>query len=760
MLFFIMKIAMADNAIITHKYTADPNAIVYKDRVYVYCSHDDNNPDDGFNIIDYTLVSSDDMKNWTDHGEVFKVPRDGQWARQAYAPGAVVKGDKVYLYIPDGGSQVGVAIADRPEGPFKDPLGKALITKSMPNCNVEWLFDPAAFIDDDGQAYLYFGGGGSTPGVNLRVIKLNDDMISTNGTAVTIKAPRSFEASYMHKYKGTYFFSYSNDFAQSPSAQIAYMTGKNPMGPFEHKGAVLDNPALNGKNINNGNNNHASIVEFEGKWYIFYHDRRVSGQTYKRSVSVDLVTYNADGTLMNKTTVTEGVAQIKYLNPYDTVQAETINRQSGIKTDVCSEGGMMVTSISANDYIRIRGVDFGEGAKAFEVRASSNSQGGSIELHLGSENGTLVGTCEIKGTGGWDKWETFTCDISGCEGVNDLYLVFKGSNEPFRLNWYKFSGTPSVQGFSVDVEVTGDGTVATIPNQSSFPEGTEVVLVANPGKRSVFKGWSGEDISSDKDSLKITVKADVKVSAVFERSMLPVVLNGDFSSETDEWTLNVWSGKASGSVVDGEYKIAIDSVSDVSHEIQLIQAGIYLEKGKSYKVSFDAYAESERTMEANVEMTVDPWTGYTQGVSPFQITTKKKTYSFEFDMEEPTDTNGRLSFNTGSFVSDVFIDNIKIEQLPPNAVLVSPVKNLSAVKMVCSNSSLRIEFAAQMQNSPVSIKMYNLNGKLVKSEILQKISNGLNSHQMNLSQLSNGSYIVKVMSQKGIVHSSKILLTK
>lgn len=436
-------IVNAENPIISHKYTADPNAIVYNDRIYVYCSHDDNNPDDGFNIIDYTLISSDDMANWTDHGEVFKVPRDASWARQAYAPGAAVKNTKVYLYIPDGGSQIGVAVAEKPEGPFTDPIKKALITKSMPNCNVEWLFDPAAYVDTDGQAYLYFGGGGSTPGVNLRVIKLNEDMISTNGTAVTINAPRSFEASFMHKYKNTYFFSYSNDFKGPPNAQIAYMTSDNPMTGFTHKGAVLDNPTLNGQNINMGNNNHASIVEYKDKWYIFYHDRRLSNKVYKRSVSVDFVTYNNDGTLLNKTTVTTGVPQIKSLNPYDTVQAETINSQSGIKTDVCSEGGIMVNQISDGDYIRVKGVDFGAGAIKFEIRAASGTSGGTIELRLGNQTGTLVGTCNVTSTGGWTTWKTFECEISNCTDVKDLYLVFKGSGEPYRLNWYRFTKEPT-----------------------------------------------------------------------------------------------------------------------------------------------------------------------------------------------------------------------------------------------------------------------------------------------------------------------------
>lgn len=107
----------------------------------------------------------------------------------------------------------------------------------------------------------------------------------------------------------------------------------------------------------------------------------------------------------------------------------------------------MVTSISNGDYIKVKSVDFGDGANSFEVRAASGSSGGSIELHLGSQTGTLVGTCNISGTGGWDRWENFKCDVSECSGVKDLFMVFKGSGEPFRLNWYIFVYDPSETAF-------------------------------------------------------------------------------------------------------------------------------------------------------------------------------------------------------------------------------------------------------------------------------------------------------------------------
>jgi arabinoxylan arabinofuranohydrolase len=436
----------AENPIITQKYCADPNAMVFKGRVYVFCSSDEDNSG-SYTILKYTLISSDDMANWTDHGEVFKAKSVTTWASQAYAPTACYRNGKVYLYFPNGGDNIGVAVADKPEGPYTDPLGKALITKSMPNCNVSWCFDPCVFVDSTAtgvQAYLTFGGGENTSspyGSNLRIIKLNDDMISVSGTAVTVTAQNSFEASFLHKNKNKYYFSY----ATTGASKMDYLMSDSPMSGFTYVGTVLDNPTLNGKNIDNNNNNHAHPVFYIDKWYMFYHDRRISGEVYKRDVSVDVLNYNADGTMKKVVVTSEGPTQIKSLNPFDTVQAETIGKQNGIKTDVCSEGGMMVTSIAEGDWIRYTGVDFGGGANKFEARVAA-ATGGSIELHLESEAGTKIGACEVASTGGFSTWKTVSCNVTGASGVKNLFLVFKGSGEPLRFNWFKFASSTSVGG--------------------------------------------------------------------------------------------------------------------------------------------------------------------------------------------------------------------------------------------------------------------------------------------------------------------------
>nr|AGS52795.1 alpha-N-arabinofuranosidase [uncultured bacterium contig00184] len=485
---FAISPVLAENPIINQKYTADPNAIVWNDRLYVYCSYDNNNPaDGGYDIKAYTLVSTDDMANWTDHGEVFRVPRDLSVNNQAYAPGAAVKDGKVYLYVPDGGSKIGAAYADRPEGPFEG--GKSLITgNATNNTNVPWLFDPMGFVDDDGQGYIYFGGGPSDgnpgPGQNLRGAKLNSDMMSVQYPATTISDTRcSFEAAYVHKRGSTYYFSYSTNFSCNTAGvsdgTIAYLTSNNPLTGFAYKGIMLG--GTNG-------NNHASPVEYKDKWYLFYHDRKLKSKTNanerpagittdgeKRSVAVDILEYESNGNIKQVTMTDLGPAQIKNLNPFDTVRAVTINTMFGISTMASpggngneggtgKEGKQILSEISNNDWIRVKGVDFGSGATKFKVwAAAASGSSGSIELRKGSNTGDLIGTCNIASTGNWTTWSMFECDVANAAGVvNYLYLVFKGSSsELFRLDKYIFEGT------AASSSSAAPSSSSTIPSSSS-----------------------------------------------------------------------------------------------------------------------------------------------------------------------------------------------------------------------------------------------------------------------------------------------------
>ncbi len=371
-----------------------------------------------------------------DHGEVFRVPQNASWASNSWAPTLVERNGVIYLYFGNGGANIGVATSTSPTGPFQDAIGRALIDSNTPGASGPdmWLFDPTVFIDDDGQAYLYFGGNGEN---NVRIARLSEDMISVNGTVIQTFAPNFFEAAWMHKGDGLYYFSYSA--TPSVGTPIDYMTSNSPTEGFEYRGTLAGQPPGN-------NNNHAGEFEYNGQWYHAYHNRYVATQegtptTYKRNLALEELYYNQDGTIQQITYTTDGLPQLEYLDPYVRVEAETTNAQRGIETEPCSEGGMNVSEIGDGDWIRLRGVDFGSaGAESFSARVASAQSGGTIELRLGSETGTLLGICDVPGTGGWQTWTTQTTTVAGASGVEDLYLVFRGSGSTlFNVDWWQFT---------------------------------------------------------------------------------------------------------------------------------------------------------------------------------------------------------------------------------------------------------------------------------------------------------------------------------
>lgn len=308
--------------LVSHIYTADPSAHVFNGRIYIYPSHDTatgtREDDDGghFNMMDYHILSMDLISGKvTDHGVGLHI-KNIPWAgRQLWAPDAAFANNKYYLYFPVKDKsdvfRIGVAVSKNPAGPFKAEQKPIQGTYSI---------DPCVFKNDDGTFYMYFGGiwGGQLQRWNNnqydpksllrksneqailpRVAKLDKNMkqlseavkeikiIDKNGNLFTEKDndKRFFEAAWMHKYKGKYYFSYST----GDTHNICYATGNNPYGPFTYQGIVLY-PV-------DGWTNHHSILEIKGKWYIFYHDVQLSGQTHLRNIKVTELKYNNDGTI-------------------------------------------------------------------------------------------------------------------------------------------------------------------------------------------------------------------------------------------------------------------------------------------------------------------------------------------------------------------------------------------------------------------------------------------------------------------------------
>jgi len=311
--------------IVSHLFTADPSAHVFNGKLYVYPSHDretdiqDNDNGDQYDMNDYHVFSMDSPEGpVTDHGIALKA-EDIPWVgKQLWAPDAAEKNGKFYLYFPardkEGVFRVGVAESDKPEGPFKpDP-------EPIPG---SYSIDPASFVDEDGQAYLYFGGiwggqlqcwrtgsfkredyktmenSGDEPALMPRVAKLSHDMHAfssdvkelvindTDGKPIHASKHdiRFFEAAWMHKYKGKYYFSYST----GDTHYLAYAIGDSPMGPFTYAGRILE-PVK-------GWTTHHSIVEFKGKWYLFYHDTSLSDKNHLRCVKIRELVYDDEGKL-------------------------------------------------------------------------------------------------------------------------------------------------------------------------------------------------------------------------------------------------------------------------------------------------------------------------------------------------------------------------------------------------------------------------------------------------------------------------------
>ena len=453
----------ADNPIIQTCFTADPAPLVYDSTIYVYVGHDSASaPDDSYLMRAWKCYSSKDMVNWTDHGVVLPT-RDISWSGgEADAAEVDYHDGKFYYYTSTpgpGGTAVGVAVADNPLGPFID-IGQPLISAgSMTGCNAthSWRgLDPTVLIDDDGQAYLYTGNN------VLYWVTLDDDMVSWNGTIRCLPqtdpafAPDYEEAPWVYKRNDLYYLVFASQFPEC----VRYSTSSSPTGPWTYRGLIMDEQP-------NGVSNtiHPGVCHFSGNAYFFYHNAGLpNGGSYRRSVCVEQFTYNNDGSIPVIRETEEGViAPVRPFNPYDTVEAETICWESGITTGGCDEGGLLITSINEGDYIKVESVDFGDGAKSFEARVVSEGSGGTIELHLDSQSGKIIGTCSVRGTGGSKVWDTKTCVVTDAAGVHDLFFVFSGgSGDLFDFNWWKFNPAATEISLEKTVKPFTVGSVATV----------------------------------------------------------------------------------------------------------------------------------------------------------------------------------------------------------------------------------------------------------------------------------------------------------
>jgi arabinoxylan arabinofuranohydrolase len=285
------------NPIITHEFTADPAPLVQGDTLWLFAGHDRSGGQSRYIMKDWLVYSTTDLVHWTEYPVPLTIT-DFAWAKSgdAFAGQVIERNGKYYWYISTNWTGIGVAVADRPEGPYKDALGKPLLTnKDCFASTHSWAcIDPTVFIDTDGQAWLFWGNR------ECYYAKLKPNMIELDGEVHQVQFPGMAytEAPWVHRYNGRYYLSYASEFPE----KIRYAVADRITGPYEHKG-ILNEIA------GNSNTNHQGIVQFRGQWYFFYHNGGINtnGGSYSRSVCIDRLQYNADGTLQRVVMTSEGI---------------------------------------------------------------------------------------------------------------------------------------------------------------------------------------------------------------------------------------------------------------------------------------------------------------------------------------------------------------------------------------------------------------------------------------------------------------------
>jgi beta-xylosidase len=300
------------NPVVTHKYTCDPAALVYNDTMFIFTGEDAKGGQTGYEIKNWCCFATTDMKNFIEYN-IPLYAKDFEWNKGefAYAGHVIERKGKFYWYVSTNTSGIGVAVADRPEGPYRDVLGKPLLTnEDSPGKRHSWrTIDPAAFIDDDarlpdgqGQAWLYWGNGACW------AVKLNEDMISYDieygVKTISIEGDMEFsftEAPWVHKKDGIYFLSFAIGFPE----RIAFAVSDKPDVPYTYKGIINEIAG-------NSNTNHQSIIEYKGSWYFIYHNGGIQtdGGSYSRSICIDKLEFDEKGMYKPILMTTRGVNQI------------------------------------------------------------------------------------------------------------------------------------------------------------------------------------------------------------------------------------------------------------------------------------------------------------------------------------------------------------------------------------------------------------------------------------------------------------------
>ena len=446
------------NPVIRHMYTADPAPKVMPDgKIWMVTSVDHEDGGGYATMHCYHSFSTSDMKTWTDHGVIFDLndalqgepePEGEDWA--LWAPAIIFKDGKFFLFYPVrianvakksvpgdiGDSYIAVAVSDNPAKRFSVVNPKIQGTEGI---------DPAVFIDDDGQPYLYWGI------CNMAKLKENMTELAESPHKIEVGTDKFMEAVWMNKHQGKYYISYHTLYdwkleltpeliksQERKRSELGYSVGDSPYGPFTYKGTMNYEPGEGIKRepqfLNNDIvpwrltlSNHGGIVEYHGQEYLFYHNSALSswrqdefkerGTWTQRSVCVDSLNYNNDSTIIPVKQTLSGVSKIDINQPYEIVV------QKGAK------------KVFAGKILKFENVNLGSGYYYFGIKASQVNQPLTAKVFSGSEKGELLGTVKI-------KEECIACTfLRNANGIKDIYLIFDGKAKVSNLNF--FAGSPT-----------------------------------------------------------------------------------------------------------------------------------------------------------------------------------------------------------------------------------------------------------------------------------------------------------------------------
>lgn len=418
--------ALATNPLITDQFTADPTARVFDGRIYVYPSHDiPYRPGKGrtnwFVMEDYHVFSSANLTDWTDHGVILNQTNVPWLTRQAYdmwAPDCISKNGKYYFYFPAGG-RIGVAIADKPYGPFTPEARPIEGARGI---------DPAVLLDKDGSAYLFSSMN------RILVARLKDNLLELDSPVQTItNLPQKglIEGPFVFERKGIYYLTYPH--VQNKIERLEYATSAHPLGPYEWKGVILDESASGCWTV------HHSIVEFQGHWYLFYHDRDLSPQFDKnRAIRADLLSFNEDGTIQKVSPTLRGVGIV----PADReVQIDRYSAVSpaGTLVSFLDEtnrfAGWKISLQATNSWVQFNDVEFGQrNWQSVKLRCAS-ATGGSVEIRLDDRAGPPLARVEL---GRGSDWQVVQCPLTRVPAGRHNLIVSLPAGHDIELDWVRF----------------------------------------------------------------------------------------------------------------------------------------------------------------------------------------------------------------------------------------------------------------------------------------------------------------------------------